>query len=126
MKKNMLFFAAVFSAFLILTNCSSSGSKESSIAGMYINNSSSKIEIKEDGSYIEWECEINISNVNIQTADPDAKLPTDCKIKSQGKWTLINNVLKVGFYPYEFGVKSDRLFYNDIQYGTGTIEYIKQ
>ena len=101
----------------------------SSIAGTYENMGpvqGTKIEIKDDGTYIEWACESDMSGVDLQTADPNATIPMKCNQKSTGKWTLEGKVLQLAIYPYNFGVKPDKLFYNDVMYGGGTIEFLKK
>jgi hypothetical protein len=123
MKKLMTIFGAIIFASVILTSCGGSGD---SIVGIYKNGYLNKIEIKEDGTYIISECSPSLSMEDLQTADPDAEAPLDCKEKSRGKWTLKGDKLEIKDYPYTFGVKSNMLFYNDLEYGGGTIEYIKQ
>jgi hypothetical protein len=123
MKKLMTFFGAIIFASAILTSC---GNSSDPIVGIYKNGYYNQIEIKEDGTYIISECKPSMSIEDLQTADPNAEAPLDCKEKSSGKWKLNGDKLEIKDYPYTFGVKSDMIFYNDLMYGGGTIEYIKQ
>ena len=128
----------LMSLFIITTSlhfasCNSSGSKgnssEPAIVGTYENiaySSGSKIEIKADSTYIKWECKPDMSGVDLQTADPNAEIPMKCTEVKRGKWTLEGAVLHIDDWPYKFGVKSDRLYYNDTMYGKGTIEWTKK
>jgi hypothetical protein len=127
MKKNRVIIAVSIVLSIVLISCGGASNK-SSIAGTYENMgpaTGNKFEIKSDGTYIEWECEMDISGIDLQTADPNAEIPMKCKEKSRGKWSLEGTVLHVEVWPYKFGVKPNKLFYNDTMYGKGTIEWTK-
>ncbi|MFM2155425.1 MAG: hypothetical protein RL516_174 [Bacteroidota bacterium] len=118
---------------LLFVSCNDGGfsgkSEEPSIVGTYENiaySSGSKIEIKADSTYIKWECKPDMSGVDLQTADPNAEIPMKCTEVKRGKWTLEGTVLHIDDWPYKFGVKPDRLYYNDTMYGKGTIEWTKR
>jgi hypothetical protein len=120
MKKIILTYVT---SLLFLVGCGDSGN---SIVGTYKNGYANKIEIKEDGTYIEYKCEPSVSMDELQTADPDSEGDMDCQVKSTGKWKLNGDKIEMDIYPYSFGVKEDRIFYNDMEYGGGTIEFIKE
>lgn len=129
---NLIMFS-VLTAVLLISSCnsgqSSKNNDEPTIVGTYENMGpakGNKFEIKADGTYIEWECNIDMSGVDLQTADPNSETPMKCTEKSRGKWNLEGNVLHIEVWPYKFGVKPDRLFYNDTMYGSGTIEWTKK
>ncbi len=129
---NLIMFS-VLTAVLLISSCnsgqSSKNNDEPTIVGTYENiaySSGSRIEIKSDGTYIKSECKPDMSGVDLQTADPNAEIPMKCTEVNRGKWTLEANVLKIEDWPYKFGVKSDRLYYNDTMYGKGTIEWTKK
>ena len=122
-----LFALIVIVVYSIRYFTSSTENDSNSIVGIYKNGYLNQIEIKEDGTYIISECNPSMSIEDLQTADPDAEAPLDCVEKSRGKWKLDGSEIQLPtYYPYTFGVKSGVLFYNDLQYGKGTIEFRKQ
>lgn len=128
MSKNIKKITAIFGVVMFLSfTIISCGESSNSIAGIYKNGYFNQIEIKEDGTYIVSECEPSASNIDLLTADPNAEVPLTCKEQSRGKWTLKGNEIELPTcYPYTFGVKPRKLFYNDLIMGGGTIEYTKQ
>jgi hypothetical protein len=124
MKKLMTFFGVIIFASAILTSCGNSSDSSDPIVGIYKNGSFNQIEIKEDGTYIISRCEPSFTMEDLQTMDPNAEVPLDCKEKSRGKWKLKGDKLELDVKenPHTFGVKSNMIFYNDLMYGGGTIE----
>lgn len=128
MKKTATFIFSLTFLSILLLGCKESNSTQSStLVGIYENMGGAggtKIEIKEDSTYIIWKCELDMTGIDLRTADPDKKIPLKCTQESTGKWVLNGDVISLDDYPYELGIKQDELFFNDQI--NGTIEYIKE